>query len=141
SFDKWNDALSDSSGEAFRRALNPSVSRISLLNQSANVIDLTPAVVPYQYGWLYSYMAVTWIPRFVWPDKPSVSEANQYYQVAYGLTSEADLASVSIGVGFLTEAYISFAWPGIVGIMLLLGIFFDFYQNFFFSRGSGILLG
>jgi hypothetical protein len=140
SFDKWNEALSDSSGEAFRRALNPSVSRISLLNQSANVIELTPSVVPYQNGWLYSYMAITWIPRFVWPDKPSVSEANQYYQVAYGLSTEEDLSSVAISVGLLTEGYMNFGWAGVVGIMFLAGIFFDFYQKTFLSKTSGALM-
>jgi hypothetical protein len=140
SFDKWNEALSDSSGEAFRRALNPSVSRVSLLNQSANVVELTPSIVPYQYGWLYSYMAITWIPRFVWPDKPSVSEANQYYQVAYGLTSEDDLGKVSISVGLLTEGFINFGWAGVVGIMFLAGIFFDFYQKTFLAKSSGALM-
>jgi hypothetical protein len=140
SFDKWNEALSDSSGEAFRRALNPSVSRVSLLNQSANVVELTPSIVPYQYGWLYSYMAITWIPRFVWPDKPSVSEANQYYQVAYGLTSEDDLGKVSISVGLLTEGFINFGWPGVIGIMFLAGIFFDFYQKTFLAKSSGALM-
>jgi hypothetical protein len=140
SFDKWNEALSDSSGESFRRALNPSVSRVSLLNQSANVVELTPSVVPYQFGWLYSYMAITWIPRFVWPDKPSVNEANQYYQVAYGLSTEDDLARVSISVGLLTEGFINFGWPGVVGIMFLAGIFFDFYQRTFLSKTSGALM-
>lgn len=140
SFDKWNEALSDSSGESFRRALNPSVSRISLLNQSANVIEHTPSVVPYQYGWLYSYMAITWIPRFVWPDKPSMSEANQYYQVAYGLTAEDDLNKVAISVGFLTEGFINFGWAGVVGIMILAGIFFDFYQRTFLASTSGALM-
>lgn len=140
SFDKWNEALSDSSGESFRRALNPSVTRISLLNQTANVIELTPSVVPYQYGWLYSYMAITWIPRFVWPDKPSVSEANQYYQVAYGLSSEDDLSRVSISVGFLAEGYINFGWAGVIGIMFLVGIFFDFYEKTFLSKSSGALM-
>ena len=140
SFDKWNEALSDSSGDAFRRALNPSISRVSLLNQTSNVIELTPSVVPYQYGWLYSYMAITWIPRFVWPDKPSVSEANQYYQVAYGLTSEDDLGKVSISVGLLTEGFMNFGWAGVVGIMFLAGIFFDFYQKTFLSRTSGPLM-
>jgi hypothetical protein len=140
SFEKWNEALSDSSGEAFRRALNPSVSRISLLNQSANVIDLTPSVVPYQYGWLYSYIAITWIPRFVWPDKPSVSEANQYYQVAYGLSTEDDLSRVSISVGLLTEGFMNFGWAGVIGIMFLAGIFFDFYQKTFLSKSSGALM-
>jgi hypothetical protein len=140
SFDKWNEALNDSTGESFRRALNPSVSRISLLNQSANVIEQTPSVVPYQYGWLYSYMAITWIPRFVWPDKPSMSEANQYYQVAYGLTAEDDLNKVAISVGILTEGFINFGWAGVVGIMFMAGIFFDFYQRTFLSTTSGALM-
>jgi hypothetical protein len=140
SFDKWNEALSDSSGEAFRRALNPSVSRISLLNQTANVVELTPSVVPYQYGWLYSYIAITWIPRFVWPDKPSMSEANQYYQVAYGLSTEDDLGRVSISVGLLTEGFMNFGWAGVVGIMFLAGIFFDFYQKTFLAKTSGALM-
>jgi hypothetical protein len=140
SFDKWNEALSDESGEAFRRALNPSVSRVSLLNQSANVVELTPSIVPYQYGLLYSYMAITWIPRFVWPDKPSVSEANQYYQIAYGLSTEEDLSRVSISVGFLTEGFMNFGWAGVIGIMFLAGIFFDFYQKTFLSKSSGALM-
>jgi hypothetical protein len=140
SFTKWNEALSDSSGESFRRALNPSVSRISLLNQSANVVELTPAVVPYQYGWLYSYMAITWIPRFIWPDKPSMSEANQYYQIAYGLSTEEDLARVSISVGLLTEGFMNFGWAGVVGVMFLAGIFFDFYQKTFLAKSSGALM-
>jgi hypothetical protein len=140
SFNKWNEALSDSSGDALRRALNPSVSRISLLNQSANVVELTPSAVPYQYGWLYSYLAITWIPRFVWPNKPSVSEANQYYQVAYGLSTEDDLGKVSISVGLLTEGFINFGWFGVIGIMFLAGIFFDFYQKTFLSQNSGPLM-
>ena len=139
-FAKWHDAFADESGEALRRALNPSVSRVSLLNQTANVVDLTPSVIPYQYGWLYSYMAITWIPRFVWPEKPSVNEANQYYQVAYGLTSEEALSRVSISVGLLTESFINFGWIGVVGIMLLAGIFFDFYQDTFLSPTSGALM-
>jgi hypothetical protein len=141
SLEKWNEVLNDASGQTLKAAILPSVSRVSLLNQTANVVEMTPLVVPYQYGHLYSYLGVTLIPRFVWPEKPSMSEANQFYQVAYGLTSPDDLAATSIGVGFLAEAYISFSWPGVIGIMFLLGIFFDFYQNLFFARNSGILLG
>jgi hypothetical protein len=140
SLNKWNESLSDPTGNAFRRAINPSVTRISLLNQTTNVIDLTPTVVPYQYGWLYSYMAITWIPRVIWPEKPSMSEANQYYQVAYGLSTEDDLNRVSISVGLLTEGFINFGWAGVVGIMFLAGIFFDFYQKTFLSKTSGALM-
>ena len=138
SLDKWNEALNDP--DTLRRAISPSVSRLSLLNQTANVIEQTPSVVPYQYGWLYSYMAITLIPRFVWPDKPSMSEANQYYQVAYGLSTEEDLNRVSISVGLLTEGFINFGWAGVIGIMFLAGIFFDFYQKSFLAITGGALM-
>ena len=76
-------------------------------------------------------MVVTWIPRFLWPDKPSVNEANQFYQVAYGLTAEEELAGVSIAVGYLAESFINFGWFGVVGVMFTIGVFFDFYQKTF----------
>ena len=140
SLQKWNEAIDDPTGETLKGALSPSVNRLSLLTQTANVIDQTPELVPYQYGELYSYMFITLIPRFVWPDKPSANEANQFYQVAYGLTREENLEGVSIGVGVLTEGFISFGWAGALGIMFLLGVFFDFFQSTFLSKASGQLL-
>ena len=137
---KWNEAIDDPSGETLKGALSPSVNRLSLLTQTANVVDKTPSVVPYQYGELYSYMFITLIPRFIWPDKPSINDANQYYQVAYGLTREENLEATSIAVGTLAEGYISFGWAGALGIMFLLGIFFDFFQSTFLSRASGQVL-
>jgi hypothetical protein len=140
SFEKWGETFADPNVDTLRDAITPSVSRVALLNQTANVIDMTPSVVPYQYGALYSYLGVTLVPRFLWPNKPSVNDANQFYQVAYGLTAEDDLAQTSIAAGTLTEGYISFSWPGAMGIMFLLGIFFDFYQTAFLSTKSGPLL-
>lgn len=140
SFEKWGETFADPKLQTIRDAITPSVSRISLLNQTANVVDLTPSVVPYQYGSLYSYLGVSLIPRFLWPNKPSVSEANQFYQVAYGLTSEDALAQTSIASGTLAEGYINFSWPGALGIMFLLGVFFDFYQATFLSPKAGPLL-
>ena len=133
--------MADPTGEAIKNLGYQSLSRASLLDQTANVMQLTPEIVPYQYGRLYSYMLVTLIPRFVWPDKPSVNEANQFYQVEYGLTSKENLGSVSIAVGFLTESYINFGWPGVILIMYLIGIFFDFFQKNFLAQNCGLLLG
>jgi hypothetical protein len=140
SLDKWSDALADPSGRTAQTLFGGSLSRVSLLTQSANVLEQTPSVVPYQYGKLYSYLFITWIPRVVWPDKPSVNDANQLYQVAYGVTNEEDLGSVAIAVGVLTEGYISFGWPGVVVVMFLLGIVLDLYVRFFFGPSSGLVL-
>ncbi len=140
SLEKWGETFADAKLQTLKDAITPSVSRMSLLNQTANVIDLTPSIVPYQYGALYSYLAISLIPRFFWPNKPSVNEANHFYQVAYGLTSEDALGQTSIASGTLAEGYINFAWPGALGIMFLLGIFFDFYQTMFLSTKAGPLL-
>jgi len=137
---KWEEALSDPTGGALAEAVNLSLSRISLLTQTANVIDLTPSTIPYQQGRLYSYLLFTWVPRAVWPDKPSMNEANQFYQVAYGISTEEAIESVSIGVGVLTEAYISFGWYGVIGIMFLMGILYDIYRKICFSSSSGMLM-
>jgi hypothetical protein len=139
SAEQWINALSEPTGESIRNLGYQSLSRTSLLTQTANVVQLTPSVVPYQYGRLYSYMAVTLIPRFVWPDKPSMNEANQFYQVAYGLTTEDNLNKVSISVGFLTESYINFGWLGVFLVMFLIGMGLDVYLNIFLSENSGLL--
>jgi hypothetical protein len=140
SFEKWRDALEDPGNEGLRRLANQSLSRVSLLTQSAHVLELTPSVVPYQNGALYSYLFITFVPRYLWPDKPSVSEANRFYQTAYGVTEEESLDSVAIGVGVLTEAFINFGWLGVIGVMFLVGIFFDVYQRMLFGEHSSLLL-
>jgi hypothetical protein len=140
SLNKWGEALSDPSGATLKEALGSSVSRVSLLTQTANVVDLTPSVVPYQYWNLYSYMAITWVPRFLWPDKPSANEANQFYQLAYGLGTEESIENTSMAVGIMTEGYISFGWTGVICVMLLMGILLDIYQNIFFRPSGGPLM-
>lgn len=140
SFTKWKDALSDPTGEARKEILDQSLSRVSLLTASANVIDKTPSIIPYQYGRLYSYLAVTFVPRFLWPDKPSANEANQFYQIAYEISSEEQLSTVSIAIGILVEGFINFGWPGAAGIMFLLGIVLKFYQTSFFGKNAGFLM-
>jgi hypothetical protein len=140
SVDQWGVAINDSTGDAMRNVIYTSLSRTALLTQTANIIELTPSTVPYQYGQTYSYLFVAFIPRIVWPDKPSANDSNRFYQVAYGLTAEEDLEFGSFGAGTLAEGYINFGWTGVVVLMFLLGIFFDWFQWTFMTESSGYLL-
>ncbi len=140
SYDRWRRDLSDPSGEAWRERVAKTFGRTSLLPQTANVIELTPNVVPFQGARLYSYMLVTFVPRFLWPEKPSANESNRFYQVAYGLTAEENLEGVSIAVGTLTEAYISYGWWGAIVVMLLLGQVLRLFQQVFLRSSSGLLM-
>ena len=136
----WGRALTDSTGAGFRELGGATLSRLSLLEQTANVIEMTPARVPYQYGRLYSYLPITFVPRFLWPEKPSVTNANKWYQLSYLLTAPANIESVGISVGTLTESYISFGWAGPVAVMFSLGIFLGVLQKLFMRKASGLLL-
>ena len=136
----WELTLDNPNEENWRRLADQNLGRVSLLQQTAHVLDLTPDVVPFQRGRLYSYMLVTFIPRAIWPDKPSVNEANQFYQVAYGLTDPDQLNTVSIAVGTVAESFINFGWWGPFLIMIPLGVFFDYFQHAFLARDSGAVL-
>jgi len=136
----WQLTLEDPNAENWRRLMDQSLGRISLLQQTAHVLELTPDQVPFQHGRLYSYILVTWIPRALWPEKPSVNEANQFYQVAYGLTDSRELDKVSIAVGTVAESFINFGWWGPFLVMIPLGIFLDYFQHTFLARDSGWVL-
>ena len=140
SWRKWEEGLLDETGETRKQLLSQSLSRVSLLTATSNVLEKTPSDVPYQYGRLYSYLLVTFVPRFIWPAKPSVNEANQFYQLAYGVSDEEQLKTVSISIGVLVEGYINFGWFGVAGIMFLLGILLRSYQRAFLSQHPGTLM-
>lgn len=135
----WSDAITSHDNKQLRELSNSTLSRFDLLRQTAHVIEFTPGRVPYQYGSLYSYMGVTFIPRYFWPDKPSVNDANRWYQVRYGLTNPGNLYSVSIAVGTVAESYINFGWLGPVLVIIPLGIFLGTFERIFLHGDSGVL--
>jgi hypothetical protein len=140
SWSAWGKPLLNADEEQARNLASETLGRLSLLQQTANVMESTPERVPYQNGRLYSYMLVTFVPRLFWPDKPSVNDSNRWYQVAYRLTMRNDLNGVSIAVGYLPESYINFGWVGPPVVMFCLGILLGLFDRIFLRPSSGLLL-
>lgn len=138
SFRNWSNALEEP--EKRSKLFDETVSRASLFEPTAIVMQMTPTQVPYQNGRLYKYLAISLIPRAVWPDKPSFSEANQFYQVAYGVTDRRDLGKVSMAVGILAESYINFGWFGPPFVMLIVGLLLNFIRRYFLDANQGEFL-
>jgi hypothetical protein len=136
---KWSEALNSTGSDSSGQLSSKSLERTSLLPQVAHVLDVTPSQIPFQGGETYSYMAIALIPRFVWPDKPSVNDANRHYQLLFGLSTARTVDSVNIGIGCLTEAYISFGWPGVICIMFTIGIILGIYERSLLAEDSSTL--
>jgi hypothetical protein len=124
--------------EAFEESFEtPLLTRSSLVSEAATVYRNTPSAVPYQYGATYRYLLVTLIPRFLWPGKPSVNDANRFYQLSYGVTQAGDLDHVAIGAGLIPEAYMNFGWAGIPLVMCVAGVILGVFERIFLGRQAG----
>jgi hypothetical protein len=125
-------------GEVFRDSFEaPLLTRSSLVTEAATVYEHTPSAVPYQYGASYKYLWITLIPRFLWPDKPSVNDSNRFYQLSYGVTQQEDLDHVAIGAGLIPEAYMNFGWTGIPIVMCLAGVILGVFERIFLGHHAG----
>lgn len=131
----WLDTLSG------RRDLSESASyaaeRTDMIHSFAHIYSLTPSVLPYQYGDTYSYLAITWIPRVIWPEKPLANAANSYYAVAYEISTEEGIKHSSFGVSLIAEGYMNFGVAGVVLIMIILGGALATLRHVFAGPSSG----
>ena len=137
---EWSAALQGGGITPGNRATAVVVERASLLTQVAHVVEVTPSEIPFQQGSTYSYVLVSLIPRFLWPDKPTVNDANRYYQVAYGLSDAKSVGTTSIAVGSMAEGYINFGWLGVVVVMCGIGAVLQIYERAFFVDQSNALI-
>ena len=116
----WQDTLSGA--RTFTEATSSATERGDFIHQVAHINSMTPAVIPYQYGETYSYFAVAFIPRILWPNKPLTGNANSFFAVAYGISTEEGVKTSTFGVSLLGEAFINFGWFGVVLVMMFQGI-------------------
>jgi hypothetical protein len=131
----WQDTFAGS--RDLTEATSSATSRADFIHQVAHIYSMTPTVVPYQYGKTYSFFAVAFIPRIVWPDKPTAGSANEFYAVTYGVTSEEGAKTTTFGVSILGEAFMNFGWAGVILVMLLQGILIGALQHAFGGQVSG----
>jgi hypothetical protein len=103
--------------------LQDSLRRLDFIHIFSLVRSYTPSVVPYYGGSGYSYFLVGWVPRFLWAGKPDALQSNIDMVLDYGMMNESELSTTMMSVGQLPEAYANFGYAGVVGFMLVQGLF------------------
>lgn len=75
-----------------------------------------PDVVDYQYGYVYYVQLVNPVPRFLWPDKPTL-DAGLLMADMYGEKDEqTGEAHMTVSPGIIGEMYMNFGWLGVIGL-------------------------
>jgi hypothetical protein len=97
--------------------------RLNVLGQMSNVVSLTDRKGFYN-GHTLSYFTFVFIPRFLWPEKPTL-DAGQWFSVEIGRSyyKKSGKANNSINMTVPGEMYLNYGWYG-----LIIGcIFFGFF--------------
>lgn len=74
-----------------------------------------PSQLDYQYGYVYYVQIVNPVPRFLWPNKPTL-DTGLLMASLYGDVNEDGEAYLTVSPGLIGEMYLNFGWLGVVGL-------------------------
>jgi hypothetical protein len=122
-------AVADGAGALIARSAN--------IDMFADVIRLTPGAIPYWHGDSYIGMLGTFVPRFLWPDKPQM-KLGQAFGHRYHYLGVHD-THTSINLPYLIEFYANFGGLAVALGMLLVGAIFGLLEAVVNRPGQPVL--
>ncbi|MBI1860739.1 MAG: hypothetical protein HYR96_07470 [Deltaproteobacteria bacterium] len=96
---------------------------------------MTPSRVPYWGGETYTNMLYMFIPRFLWPDKPSWKHWHKFGKVYGYLAPNDDQTSVSFSM--FAEAYMNYGFEGLYIISFVFGMILAIAERTAFAIFGG----
>ena len=122
---------------AVTQGFQTSAGRSANLDVLADVIIRTPNEIPYWGGETYLSLVGSFVPRVLWPDKPT-KELGQAFGHRYGYIG-ADDSGTSLNLPYLVEFYANFGIAGVIIGMCLVGFIYYVLQRTVNSPGQDTL--
>jgi oligosaccharide repeat unit polymerase len=105
------------------------IQRVNWLDSVVMIVRYVPNSMDHIHGETLLPILTGWIPRVIWPDKPTLGFGSYMVQVIIGSKSMTNKGLTAVG-----ELYLNFGLLGIIPGMLLLGMFtrwvYDFTHRF-----------
>ncbi len=103
-------ALVELAGQQDELVLRYVVANLQELSNVSDVISMTPAELPYQFGWTFTPVIFKPIPRALMPAKPLSASGLFTQQVTPGNYD----SGFTTAIGAWGEWYLNFSWPGLI---------------------------
>jgi hypothetical protein len=137
-FARWGKALSAAWTEdpaERRRNTAGLASRFDELSLNALVLQSAPAAVPFDRGASWPSAALSLVPRFLFPGKPSFTELyNDRFNVTFGLQTRESTATSTGAFPLVADGYWNFGWPGVVFVGLATGCVIGLFAGLLRAR-------
>jgi hypothetical protein len=72
-------------------------------------------------------------PRFLFPNKPGLSDTEVFVRLARGDASEQMRSATSISVGYMSENYVDLGFPGMLAGVFMIGVFVAMACRYFMA--------
>jgi hypothetical protein len=102
------------------------------------VYDSSPDPIPYWRGETYRPLATSFIPRFLYPDKPR-EVTGEAFGKRYGFMPPDDTSNTSFNLPWITELLANFGPLGVIVGMTAIGVFLAMLDLLFNRRESSDL--
>ena len=112
--------------------------RSAIMDLFANVARRTPYEVPYWKGETYKSLVGSFVPRVIWPDKPT-KDLGQGFGHRYALIHQSN-KSTAINLPILVEFFLNFGGTGVIIGMLVVGVIYRVLDNVVNRPGQSLLL-
>lgn len=125
----WEHAIIDAWSDPFSRdeQFAAAAARANFLLQFAQVVEWVPEVVEYRRATALVNGVAYFVPRMLWPEKPSISDlVNNPYALEFHQTTEEGLSRVTIGMLQPADGYWDWGTPGAIVYMAVTGMLYGF---------------
>jgi hypothetical protein len=120
--------------EYFLAGLKATGNRFNSLGITSIIMRDTPDRVPYQGGWSIGNIVIAYVPRIFWPGKPDIA-IGQWITSNYGPGPHIRSHTAPSWIG---EFYMNFGYLGIVGGMMVMGVYIRLVHTYLFRPNATI---
>ncbi|MBE7480984.1 MAG: hypothetical protein HS104_13505 [Polyangiaceae bacterium] len=133
-FDVWTAAVEQSwsSDRKTSGHVDAAADRLSALLFVAQAIEWVPRNVGHSGSSRWKLIPMSYIPRFLWPEKPDLTRAyNGEYALSFGLQTEMGIRSTALNLPHVLDGYWAYGWWGVIAVGVIIGGLVGFYEGLF----------